>query len=717
MAIDPYSPCPGGTGKKIKFCCPDLVGELEKIERMLGAEQRAACSDHVDQLLTKFPDRACLLSYKAALDSELGRPEKALATIEKYLQVYPDNPVALAELALAQIGREGGRAAVETLQRAIAAAGQQFPGQTYEALGAVAQALLAEGHVIAARGHLMLQIGLTQAQDPAPLQLLSRINSSPSIPLLFKQDVNLVECPPDALWKTDFNKAMEFAFHGAWLKAAQQLAELAEKAGRWPAIMRNLATLRAWMADTAGTIEALRAYATGAGVALDDAVEAEALAQLLDREAVDQIDVITLHYPIRDFEQLQARLFAHSQTPRMPIDLARLGTEDQPPPKGAYFVLDCAVPATGAGIAREQIPRVVGQAFVFGKQTDRGALLEVVTYRTDELDLTRKALAEVAGDALEPPTEEVSGQVPAVDHALSWNWRLPEDTPAEQRLALMAAERAGVLSNRWTGLPQKLFGGKAPAEVAPDPQYRVPLLAAILLLELSSDSALSELDYNALRIKLGLPTPEPVDPNEFPSAEVPLARLTRVDVSRFSDEALLTNFERAQHFRHVRALRRLAEELVRRPEFKQPDAKAAAYGVLAHTETDLQRAAGYLDAARKAAEAAGRSTAPWDLTELSLRIAHGDLTAADRVLHHIRTEHIREPGVAQALYQALLDAGVINPDGSPAMGAAAPAAAPGLVMPGDAAAAPAAQGSKIWTPGSEPAAGGGGKKSAIWTPE
>jgi hypothetical protein len=31
MPIDAYSPCPGGTGKKIKFCCPDFLGELETI--------------------------------------------------------------------------------------------------------------------------------------------------------------------------------------------------------------------------------------------------------------------------------------------------------------------------------------------------------------------------------------------------------------------------------------------------------------------------------------------------------------------------------------------------------------------------------------------------------------------------------------------------------------------------------------------------------------
>ena len=26
MSLDPYSLCPGGTGKKIKFCCHELLG-------------------------------------------------------------------------------------------------------------------------------------------------------------------------------------------------------------------------------------------------------------------------------------------------------------------------------------------------------------------------------------------------------------------------------------------------------------------------------------------------------------------------------------------------------------------------------------------------------------------------------------------------------------------------------------------------------------------
>ena len=69
MPIDPYSPCPGGTGKKIKFCCSDLTAELDKIQRMLDGEQRAACLEYIDTLEAKFPERACLLSIKAMLQA------------------------------------------------------------------------------------------------------------------------------------------------------------------------------------------------------------------------------------------------------------------------------------------------------------------------------------------------------------------------------------------------------------------------------------------------------------------------------------------------------------------------------------------------------------------------------------------------------------------------------------------------------------------------
>ena len=81
MPIDPYAPCPGGTGKKVKFCCADLVTELDKVQRMLEGDQRAACLDHIESIEGKYPERACLMSIKAMLQAQLGQEQKADETL------------------------------------------------------------------------------------------------------------------------------------------------------------------------------------------------------------------------------------------------------------------------------------------------------------------------------------------------------------------------------------------------------------------------------------------------------------------------------------------------------------------------------------------------------------------------------------------------------------------------------------------------------------
>jgi hypothetical protein len=119
----------------------------------------------------------------------------------------------------------------------------------------------------------------------------------------------------------------------------------------------------------------------------------------------------------------------------------------------------------------------------------------------------------------------------------------------------------------------------------------------------------------------------------------------------------------------------------------------------------------YIDAARTVAEKRGGSSAPWDLSELAVAMEYGDNEAFQRLLTHINEEHLREPGIGEALMSLLGRAGLIGPAtpegmavavGDPALaGAAAPSAS----------AAP-----QIWTPGGQTAPAAGGKKPAIWTP-
>ena len=55
MAIDPYAACPGGTGKKVKFCCDDLTGDLEQIDRLIEGDQISAALEQVERLAAKTP--------------------------------------------------------------------------------------------------------------------------------------------------------------------------------------------------------------------------------------------------------------------------------------------------------------------------------------------------------------------------------------------------------------------------------------------------------------------------------------------------------------------------------------------------------------------------------------------------------------------------------------------------------------------------------------
>jgi hypothetical protein len=98
--------------------------------------------------------------------------------------------------------------------------------------------------------------------------------------------------------------------------------------------------------------------------------------------------------------------------------------------------------------------------------------------------------------------------------------------------------------------------------------------------------------------------------------------------------------------------------------------------------------------------------------DLEIAIQRSDSAGAQSVLDEIRTDHINEPGIAEATYRLLYSAGLI----SPRAGRAAPTR---LAMPAsrvDASQQPTGR-SGLWTPGEDseaevPAEG----KSPIWTP-
>jgi hypothetical protein len=706
MPIDAYSLCPGGTGKKIKFCCPDFLAELQNIQRMLEGNQQLACLQHIDRLLQPRPERACLLAIKGMLLRATDQWEAAAANAAFFLEKQPDNTTAMAESAMATAAVDDPRAAMQKLQQAIAACCDGVTTRVYEAIGDVAAALLASGHWQAGRALLQFQLAVAQ-EDRDTLETLVELHRTAAVPVLLKDDPPMASCPQEAPWRARFEEAMVLVASGRWQGAADRFAVLAAEVPESPTIWRSLATLRGWLADTPGCIEALRRLAA-LDLPLEDAVEAETLAMILSDDPLgDLLDVLDVAWTVKDSERLQTALLSDARVVQVPVDAGAFADGDNPPPKGAYLLLDRPLPKSAENLTLDVMASVLGQMLLFGRQTDREARLEVPGITAADLPQAKDLLARLDGEALHAEVhEERVGQVSTSREMLQRKWLLPGGISPQQLQALAAEHQRHALLQRWPQLKLGILGGKSPGEVAAQPACRVKLLAAVMLLSIWSEGGLGGFDFNQLRSQLELPTLLPIDPRQTPWEGLPLVRLSRVMVEELGDEALLLGYRRAVAFHVTAALRKFARAVIARPSLAGRGEQLRAYRTLAESAEDPEQALQYVDQGRKAAEAAGQSSASWDLWELSLRFGLGDVSGAVRLVEHVQGQHVREPGVAEALTRILVQVGLLHPDGTPAV----PHRPPQALHPADEL--PTEPG-KLWTPDSQQPGG----KGKIWVPE
>jgi hypothetical protein len=709
MAIDPYALCPCGSGKKLKFCCSEVVNDIEKIHRMIEGDQPKAALRHVEHTLASHPKQASLLDLKASLELSLGELDAARQTVEAFVAAHPDSPSAHACRALFLSETGEARAAAAALQRGLALVERDMPQRVFEAIGAVGGALLEAGHILAAQAHLWLHANIAPKGDTRAYEALIGLNHYSGLPLLLRDQIRLRPWAEDAPWKNEASQAETLADHGKWQEAVRIIDGLGQRYGADPTLVFNRALLGGWLADDRSLVAGLHAYAQ-LDVPLDDAVEAEAIAQLLDPDQKEQLlDTVKQTYAVTDQDALVGRLAADRRVQHFHLDPSAFSQSDEPPPRHTYALLDKPMPESGTDLARERVPRLVGIMAVYGRQTDRSERLEITLDKGSAFDAGAAALKEIGGEALgELSEEKVIGSVSPTEQALNWRWHMPRDTPPEVRRRLLADERTAVLLERWPSLPRPSLGGKTPRQAAGDPQLRIPLMAAVLVLEQGTGTGRDAETIAQLRQELRLPQRESIDPSGQSVSSLPLVRIPRLQIGAVSDDDLVQLYRRAVLAGGQAAIVHLAQEAVRRPSLAKRIPPAEAYQRLLAAETEPDRALSLIGEAREKSRAAGESTATWDLAELELQITAGNAEEAKELLARIEREHLDDPQVATALYRLLYETGVIPPDALPMQ------APPQEDLPLAAAAgsAPPPAG-RIWTPDSERPAGA---KSTLWTP-
>lgn len=701
MAIDPYSPCPGGLPKKVKFCCADLVSELDKIERLREADQRLACLDHIEKLDAKHPGRACLMTAKADLLRDLGRTHEAETALKVLLDQNTANPIALAEAALLACEEDDAVRAMSLLQQALRVRQDPMPEKLVQALRDTGGTLLASGEVVAGRQLLQVYAQLIP-KDRQIQAVLGDLARSKDIPLLLKETWPLDKAPDDAPWKAEYAAALEPLHYVAWAEAEEKLSALASRQAKAPQVWRSLAMLRCWLADARGAAEAWRKYAA-LDVPFDDAVEAEAVAQLIDPDAPDFVDMVQMEYQVHDLEHIVDVLTGSPRCAAM--DAAQIPPiEGVPPPKAVFMILDRPKQADDAALDFEATPRVVGRMLLFGRETDREPRLELSAYRGPHLQACQTVLGDLTFGMLGPAHEmAVLERVATPVVELELRWFIAKPPSPDQLQALRVKHRDEYLSQRWPKAPQELFGGKSPEQAAPQPAQRIRVAAALLRLENQIEQAAAEFDFDALRQRLNLPIPTAPEWDGRELLGIPVARVARINLEKFEEPQVAMVAMRALMDGLVKATRRGMQELLNRKVEKRTIPAGSCRQHLAMSVEDSRQKLAYLEQASRELDAAKLSSAPVDIQRLHLHVYRQEQQQSLELIVHLIDEHLNDKQYGQMVIETLAGFGLVRPDGKilrPRVDKPSPLAA-GAEEPG-----------KIWTPDSDRPA----NKPALWVP-
>ena len=326
------------------------------------------------------------------------------------------------------------------------------------------------------------------------------------------------------------------------------------------------------------------------------------------------------------------------------------------------MIFDRPVVESIEGLTAQSMPILIGQLFLFGRQTDRDARLELLGVTAAEIPQIKIILNEIAGQWLQNEEEsETLTATSATNDLLQPQWRPPMQLKQQQFHAMLDEYRRDALLNRWPEMKLGALDGLSPNQAAADAKYKVKLLAAILILQYYADNLRCSFDLNELRTKLGLPILEPIDPQPGNINQLPLIRLARVSVDKLSDDDLVQAFQRAVGYNHRMAVVKFGREIIDRPSFASRRERSLAYITLARMDDDLDRALMYIEAGRKASDEPGKSNAIWDLEELSLRFARQEIPEALHLIKHIESTHINEANVSMVLTQILVEAGLLRP--------------------------------------------------------
>ncbi len=717
MTVDTYSVCPCGSGKKIKFCkCKDSVGELDRVLKMVEGGQVVPALDRLSKILAEHPDAAWALAVRGRLLLDLREYESLAENAQRFTRLQPSNPLALTQRAAADLFRGNVDEANESLLEALTESGRDVDAFVLDVASVLAFSLAQAGEFLTARVYATLALmakGYEGGQTA--MQVLRQLNSAPTISQYLKAVPKAIARPADADWGERYDEAAGLLRSNKVMLAQSKFDSLRRTVPNEPAILTGLLTCAIWRGDAASQSELLLKLSACETLDFADRVRYRAMAALTEPEMPSlAVPVMQLTADIEAADQTEIAFTAQSRFVSLPADMlaGMKMNEDDVAPRGGFQILDREKPSTDSLPPADQIPEAIGVVFIYGRQTDRAARIEIQDVRERDVDEVKAQvttalgsieLTQTAGDALP--------LLVAVQPAIAMVRFQAKPAEAEKlQLEITRDRMPRAIANLRLGI----LGGQSLVETANDDSKLLERTALVRILQQYDAIASRGDDILAELHRLsGIAPQEKLQLTEHDVETVDNEDLNRIDPEGLNAESLIYLLQRAQQVSATPAIRHLATRLLDTElSAEQRPAKMLAYMSLANVATEAELALGYLEKAKVFADENNFSNANLLLSEIGLRLSIGDGEGFQRAFQQITSRHSSDPETMARLQQLLMQFGLIRPDGSPRTGPAGPAA-----MAGGGAKAPAAS-SGLWTPDSPnpPPAQGNGGGSKLWVP-
>lgn len=453
MALEAYSPCPCGSGKKFKWCCQPFYSQIERVFIQDENGQHEAAAAAMEQLVQQFPGNAEVWGRRAELLWNQGNLDEAEAALDKALSLNPKYAMGYHLRGMFRHQEREYAGALLLYRKAIELADPDTHDLVAEIQMSIAQCELLRKRPLAARA--ALDIALRHVPSLAEAQRLEQEYFGKDTPFhaIQRQRFTLLPLPKNAApdLKQAWQQALASGQSGKLADALKAFEKLAQAHPREAPVLYNLALLRAWLGDHAGAIAALDHYVaheTDPQAAEAAWCLAESLRQAEGMEELADWLVTSVAFQVQDLRGLANLL----ESDRRFIEFQRLQQAV------AGLMLDREFdPAIRPEIALFELPRVAAHVVIVGN---------TVRFYGVQPELLEKAIAHFQGMM---GSQAIQGERTTIASTIQniAEWLLPiriPKLPDEDALRLIRACYAERLEQTWPNRRLRSLGHRTPLE-------------------------------------------------------------------------------------------------------------------------------------------------------------------------------------------------------------------------------------------------------------